>query len=243
LPVVPAFSLAGCLGRSLLADGDTLEVGASDAGVDSGTDAGVTACLVRPAQTPGPYYVDEMLDRSDIRGDPTTGLVKEGVPLRVVFNVAWARADGCEPVHHAVVDLWQCDALGQYGDVLDTGGAFDTRGQLWLRGFQRTDAAGRVDFRTIYPGWDAGRTGHLHLPVRVGDPAMPSREYTSPLSIFETVNDAVMAQDPDASRGARSTINIQDGIYTQSGGRDLVLSLEPEANGYAGELDVGLAVG
>jgi protocatechuate 3,4-dioxygenase beta subunit len=247
LPVVPAFSLAGCLGRTLLADGDTLEVDAPDAGVDSGTDAGADAgeklCLVRPAQTPGPYFLDEMLERSDIRDDPTTGLVKEGVPLRVAFSVSWARVGGCEPIENAVVDLWQCDAFGQYGDVLDTAGAFDTRGQLWLRGFQRTDAAGRVEFRTIYPGWYSGRTVHLHFKVRLGDPLAPSLDFTSQLYFFETVNDAVMAEDPYASRGTRSTLNIQDGIYTQSGGRDLVLSLEPEADGYAGEYDIALAVG
>jgi protocatechuate 3,4-dioxygenase beta subunit len=237
--VVPAFSLAGC------ADGDPLGIGAGDAGVDSGVeaDAGGKACLVRPAQTPGPYYVDEMLERSDIRDDPATGVVKEGVPLRVAFNVSWARVGECEPVTNAVVDLWQCDALGQYGDVLDSAGAFDTRGERWLRGFQRTDAAGHVEFRTIYPGWYAGRTVHLHFKVRVGDPSTPSLEFTSQLYFFETVNDAVMVQDPYASRGARSTINIQDGIYAQGGGRDLVLSLEPEADGYAGEFDLGLAVG
>jgi protocatechuate 3,4-dioxygenase beta subunit len=247
LPVVPAFSLAGCLGRSLLADGDTHEVEPGDAGVDSGTDAGGDAgaktCLVRPAQTPGPYFLDEMLERSDIRDDPTTGQVKDGVPLRVAFSVFWARVDGCEPIENAVVDLWQCDAFGQYGDVLDSAGAFDTRGQLWLRGFQRTDAAGRVAFRTIYPGWYPGRAVHLHFKVRLGDPTAPSLDFTSQLYFFETVNDAIMAEDPYASRGARSTLNIQDGIYTQSGGRDLVLSLEPEADGYAGEFDLGLAVG
>ena len=38
------------------------------------------ACVVRPEQTEGPYFVDEMLNRSDIRSDPSDGSVKEGVP-------------------------------------------------------------------------------------------------------------------------------------------------------------------
>jgi protocatechuate 3,4-dioxygenase beta subunit len=241
LPVVPAFSLAGCLGRSLLADGDPQEVESSDAGADA--DAGEQSCLVRPAQTEGPYFLDEMLERSDIRDDPMTGRVKEGVPLRVAFSVFWARAEGCAPIEDAIVDLWQCDAFGQYGNVLDTGGAFDTRGQLWLRGFQRTNAAGRVEFRTIYPGWYTGRTVHLHFKVRVGDPRAPSLHYTSQVYFDEGVNDTIMALDPYASRGARSTLNVQDGIFAQSSGRDLVLGLEPEADGYAGEFDVGFATG
>jgi protocatechuate 3,4-dioxygenase beta subunit len=241
LPVVPVFSLTGCLGRSILADGDPTAIDPGDAGMDP-RDAGEASCVLRPAQTPGPYFLDEMLERSDIREDPTTGLVKEGVPLRVALSVFWARVDGCEPVTDAVVDLWQCDALGAYGNVVDANGAFDTRGQLWLRGFQRTDARGRVEFRTIYPGWYAGRTVHLHFKVRVGNPLMPSLDFTSQLYFFEHINDEVMIQDPYASRGERTTLNIQDGIYP-AGGSDLVLPLEPEADGYAGELDVGFAVG
>jgi protocatechuate 3,4-dioxygenase beta subunit len=238
LPVVPAFGLGGCLGRSMLADGD--ELGHSSA--DAGDDADVESCLVRPPQTPGPYFVDRMLERSDIRDDPTTGSVKQGVPLRLVFSVFWARADGCDPIEDAVVDLWQCDAYGRYGDVVDFAAGFDTRDELWLRGFQRTNARGRVEFKTIFPGWYAGRTLHLHFKVRVGDPLSPSLDFTSQLYFAEDINDAVMAQDPYASRGPRSTLNAADGIYASSGGGELVLALEPEAGGYAGQFDVGLAV-
>lgn len=243
LPALPALGLSGCLGRSILADGDALDVGGSDGGVDGSSDAGAKSCLVRPSQTEGPYFSDQMLERSDIRSDPTTGLVKEGVPLRVAFSVFWARVSGCEPIENATVDLWQCDALGQYGNFLDSAGAFDTRGELWLRGLQRTDARGRAEFRTIYPGWYAGRTVHLHFKVRLGELASPFLQFTSQLYFAEAINDAVLAQDPYASRGARTTTNVADGIYSAGGGRDLVLDLEPEADGYAGEFDVGLAVG
>src|SRR5688572_22456343 len=34
-------------------------------------------CVVRPEQTEGPYFVDEQLNRSDIRSDPTDGSTKE----------------------------------------------------------------------------------------------------------------------------------------------------------------------
>ncbi len=230
-PVLPSFSLAGCLGRTVLLGGAPPEEEESDAGA---------SCLVRPAQTPGPYFLDEMLERSDIREDPTTGIVKPGVPLRLSLSVFWSRDGACEPAANAVVDLWQCDALGAYGDVVDSNGAFDTRGELWLRGFQRTDAAGRVEFRTVYPGWYAGRTVHLHFKVRIGDPAAPSLDFTSQLYFDDRINDAVLALDPYATRGARSTRNDMDSIYVSDGGAELVLPLEPEADGYAGELDVGL---
>ena len=40
----------------------------------------IPSCVVRPEQTEGPYFVDEKLNRSDIRSDPSDGSVKPGVP-------------------------------------------------------------------------------------------------------------------------------------------------------------------
>ena len=34
------------------------------------------SCVVRPEQTGGPYFVDERLNRSDIRSDPTDGRIE-----------------------------------------------------------------------------------------------------------------------------------------------------------------------
>ena len=52
----------------------------------------VPACVARPAQTEGPYFVDEMLKRTDIRSDPATGAVKEGTPLALTLAVSALRA-------------------------------------------------------------------------------------------------------------------------------------------------------
>src|SRR5438045_613064 len=47
--------------------------------------AGVQAqtCTASPQVTEGPYFVDERLERSDIRMDPVTGEMSPGVPLRL----------------------------------------------------------------------------------------------------------------------------------------------------------------
>ena len=108
------------------------------------------ACVVRPQQTEGPYFVDEKLTRSDIRSDPASGAMKPGAPLQLTFNVSRVGA-GCTPLTGAIVDLWHCDALGAYSDVKDPGGS--TVGQKFLRGSQVTDARGAAHFTTIYPGW------------------------------------------------------------------------------------------
>ncbi len=47
----------------------------------------VPACVVTPELTERPYFVDERLNRSDIRSDPATGTVKEGVPLQFALRV------------------------------------------------------------------------------------------------------------------------------------------------------------
>src|ERR671924_602194 len=45
-------------------------------------------CVARPELTEGPYYVDEELNRSDIRSDPSDGTVQEGALLALTFNVS-----------------------------------------------------------------------------------------------------------------------------------------------------------
>src|SRR5439155_15648503 len=62
------------------------------------------ACVVRPEETEGPYFVDEKLNRSDIRPDPSDNSVKEGVPLQLAFLVSQVPAgtsvagNGCTPL-------------------------------------------------------------------------------------------------------------------------------------------------
>ena len=87
----------------------------------------IPACVVQPQQTEGPYFVDEKLLRSDIRADPSTGVLKAGAPLALALKVSQVMPDGtCGPLAGAQVDLWQCDAMGVYSDVKDR--SFDTVG-------------------------------------------------------------------------------------------------------------------
>jgi protocatechuate 3,4-dioxygenase beta subunit len=244
-----ATALIGCGGNSSVdprdiesrggGSGGTAGSGAGTSGTSGeGGVGGSDSCIVRPAQTPGPYFVDELLIRSDIRSDPTTGEIKEGVPLRVIFRVSELFDGECSPLVDAMVDLWQCDALGVYGDVLDGGGQFDTRGLKFLRGLQATDANGKAEFTTIYPGWYTGRTVHLHFKVRTVSPAS---DFTSQLYFDDAVTDEVMRLDPYASRGARSTLNSMDSIFLVNGA-DLVLNVEREGDGYVAEFELGVVL-
>src|SRR5688572_25120543 len=65
------------------------------------------ACVVRPRHIEGPYFVDAAFNRSDIRSDPKTGIVKYGVPLRLTFRVSQVHNKTCLPLSRAQIDVWQ----------------------------------------------------------------------------------------------------------------------------------------
>jgi protocatechuate 3,4-dioxygenase beta subunit len=206
-------------------------------------DAQVPGCVVVPAQMEGPYFVDTKLNRSDIRTDPGTKAESPGVPLRVSLRVLQMSAAGaCTPLAGALVDLWQCDALGVYSDFQDDTAKFDARGKRFLRGYQLTDAKGAVGFTTIYPGWYPGRAVHLHFKVRTNPSGPKGTDFTSQLYFNEAVTDKVHARAPYSSKGRRTTTNDRDGIYTGSGGRQLMLNVTEGANGFAGTFDLAVKI-
>src|SRR5438105_7227877 len=60
------------------------------------TTKALPACIVVPAETEGPYFVDEMLNRSDIRVDPSDGSIRQGVPVRLIVNVSRVSGSSCD---------------------------------------------------------------------------------------------------------------------------------------------------
>src|SRR5215210_4482733 len=117
--------------RLLGAAGATALAGSQMGGAGRAAQEGVS-CVVTPALTEGPYFVDEKLNRSDIRSDPSDQSVKPGLPLRVKMAVYRVDGTACTPLTGATVDMWHCDALGLYSDVQ----ANNTAGKKYLRGYQ-----------------------------------------------------------------------------------------------------------
>ncbi len=199
------------------------------------------ACVVRPALTEGPYFVDERLNRSDIRSDPSNNTVKDGAPLKLRFNVSRVSGSACSPLAGALVDIWHCDALGSYSDIASGAGQSNTSGQKFLRGYQITNSAGAVEFTTIYPGYYPGRTVHIHFKIRLFDGQTRTFEFTSQLFFDDTLTDQVFTQAPYNTKSARGTRNNNDGIYN-GGGSQLLLSLVSDVQGgYTGNFDIGLS--
>ena len=196
----------------------------------------VPGCVVVPQQTEGPYFVDEKLNRSDIRPDPSNGKTSEGAPLDVSMRVYQLGA-GCVPLAGAMVDLWQCDAMGIYSDVQDK--MFNTRGQKFLRGHQITDKDGLVKFRTVYPGWYPGRAVHIHFKIRTNPAGARGGEFVSQLYFDETMNDEVFKQAPYSAHKGQRRLNAEDGIY-RNGGKELMMRVAKSGSVYAGTFELAL---
>ena len=198
----------------------------------------VLDCVVRPELTIGPYFVDGQLNRSDIRSEPSDNSVKEGVPLTLNINVASVGDSSCTPIEGAQVDIWHCDAQGQYSGVSDQG--FDTSGQQFLRGYQLTGVNGAVQFLTIYPGWYSGRAVHIHFTIRTQGADGNDYQFTSQFFFDDTLTDQVHALEPYASKGQRDMRNSNDNIFN-GGGEQLLLTLQGDAtNGFTGTMTIGL---
>ena len=182
------------------------------------------ACVVRPQQTEGPFFIDEKLNRSDIRGEPGRGDTKPGAVLQLAFAVSRLSGGACAPLSGAQVDVWHCDASGAYSD-----GA-----QKFLRGYQVTDGTGAARFVTIYPGAYGGRAVHIHFKIR-----LPGQEYTSQIYFDEAVNNEIMRQAPYNKKPGRRVLNDADFLFRR-GGKDLLVSPAKTAGGYAARFAMGL---
>jgi len=163
------------------------------------------SCVVRPALTEGPYFVDEKLNRSDIRSDPSTNAVKPGTPLVLTFLVSNVRGGACTALANATVDVWHCDALGVYSDASDPNFG-STKGTKFLRGYQTTDPSGSAKFTTIWPGWYRGRAVHIHVKVHVSGKVV----HTGQLFFDDSFTDTVYA-----STGLQST-GLDPGVMNGS---------------------------
>jgi protocatechuate 3,4-dioxygenase beta subunit len=227
-----ALVLLGAAGTAILARSTAYNASAPSGGK-------LPACIVTPNQTEGPFFVDERLNRSDIRVDPSDGSIKAGVPLTLAFRVSAISSAGCNPLSSAIVDIWQCDAVGAYSAVNER----DSRSvdKNFLRGYQVTKADGSTQFTTIYPGWYPGRTVHIHFKVRTDAKSQKPRELTSQLYFDDALTDRIHAQPPYSSKGPRSVKNQQDGLF-RSAGRQLMLSLVEKPKGYEAVFEIGLRI-
>jgi protocatechuate 3,4-dioxygenase beta subunit len=134
-------------------------------------------CVLSSPISEGPYYIKSPL-KSDIREN------RKGKTLNLKFQIV--DYPGCNPIENAVVEIWQCDADGNYSGYIEGIGhnIWESAKQMefgkkehiepsnesaYLRGYQKTDLNGNAEFTTIIPGWYDPRVPHIHYKVILND--------------------------------------------------------------------------
>jgi protocatechuate 3,4-dioxygenase beta subunit len=191
----------------------------------STTSGGTNAtCAVTPTETVGPYPSLTDLIRGDIREG------RSGTTLTLTITVVNTN-NNCSPVPNANVEIWQCDAAGNYSQ-------YGTQtGQTYLRGIQTTNDNGEVTFTTIYPGWYQGRATHIHVEVVRNGSSVKVTQIAFP----ESVNAAVYGTGVYASRGSNPTSNSRDNIFADSLESELATVTGDPTSGYNATFRIGVS--
>ncbi len=214
-----ALAVFGAAGVTFTAVGTAAVAAANSSSAATSTAAtNAVNCVVKPEMTEGPYFVDEGLNRSDIRIDTSDGSVVNGTKFTLVLQIRQLVDCVAKPLPGATVDIWHCDAAGVYSDIAAEG----TTGKNFLRGYQVTNNGGVAKFTTILPGWYQGRTIHTHVKVRTTGTDGNPYEFTSQLFFTEEFKAAYLATAPYSAEGTPDTTNAADMHYADIGDQMLL---------------------
>ena len=169
-----------------------------------------------PQQTEGPFYpvgfpADADNDLVQVRGQAVQAM---GTVLHLEGRVLDTNG---RTMPGAQIEIWQCDAQGQYHHVGGPEGDENFQGF----GFVNTDAEGHYSFRTIKPVPYPGRTPHIHFTVLENN----RRRLTSQMFI-------------EGEPG-----NARDGLYRSLGAdaKGVTMKLESAGAGLKGYLEIVVA--
>lgn len=193
---------------------------------DNTDEKGVGSCTATPTETEGPFPTKSpsSLVQSNIVGDRT------GVALTVKIYIT-NRNSSCTALANAIVDIWQCDAAGNYSEYGGTGMQSTNYASVhWLRGRQITDSNGLVTFTSIFPGWYSGRAPHIHVHVyNTSGVSLLVTQIAFPTDICNTV---YTSASPYKSRGTQDTQNANDNVFSDSLSSELATVTGSVSAGY-----------
>jgi len=174
------------------------------------------ACVTSAEETAGPFPIKTPADwvRENIIGN------RAGVPLLITFRVQNTN-NNCAALEGVLVDVWHCDAQGNYSEYDDQIDG-DFTNDHFLRGRQTTDANGNASFMSIYPGWYPGRTPHLHAEVKSSN---GTSLLITQISFPEDISTTVYSTTEYNNNGNADTNNANDGIVGAANLADAVTNL------------------
>ena len=184
--------------KSATIDANSLSGITDGTGSTNGNSA--TDCTVNPSETAGPFPTKEPANYviQDIKAG------KSGVNMTANITIK-NKNTGCSALKGAIVDIWHCDADGNYSEY----GTLTS--SHFLRGRQTTDANGLVNFDTIFPGWYSGRAVHIHVHVyNASGRSLLVTQIAFPATVCDTVFTSATSF---YKKGKADTTNERDGIF------------------------------
>ncbi|WP_405971881.1 intradiol ring-cleavage dioxygenase [Streptomyces sp. NBC_00988] len=247
-------ALAGGLAAAGFASADTpttttdastsTETSTTTVTTDASASATSGVCTLTAEVTEGPYSLDGALIREDIREE------KEGVEVQYTFTVVDQDND-CAPLADALVELWHCDALGEYSGFVGKNGHTEDDDGTFLRGGVLTDSDGEANIVSIWPGHYVSRAVHVHMRVHT-DVTLADGTYTGgtlvhtgQLFFDADLNEEVQATSPYSDNTTAETSLDDDTIYDDGGAASGLLTLtalgSDVSDGYTATLTVGVS--
>lgn len=170
----------------------------------TGSTSGTCTATVSETEGPFPTKSPASYVLTDITSD------RPGTKLTVKITIQ-NKNNSCAALSGALVDIWHCDAAGNYSEYGGTGMQSTNYTNVhFLRGRQTTDANGLVTFASIYPGWYSGRAPHIHVHVYN---ASGKSLLVTQIAFPEDVSKVVYSQGAYASHGQADTSNSRDNVF------------------------------
>lgn len=213
---------------------DTAEPTASSTSGSGSTGSSSGSCAVAPTETEGPFptKVPSSYVRSDIRDGKT------GYQMDITITLSNSNAS-CAALAGAIVDIWHCDAEGNYSEYGGTGmQATNYQSVHFLRGRQVTDANGQVKFTSIFPGWYSGRATHIH--VHVYSATGTSLKVTQ-IAFPEGSGTALAAVNGYAKGLSGYTSNASDNVFSDGVANELATVTGSTSAGFQLAFSMGVA--
>ncbi|WP_030168651.1 MULTISPECIES: intradiol ring-cleavage dioxygenase [Actinomycetes] len=240
--------LAACGGSS---NSNSATSSATTAASTTTSTGSSTALTEIPDETAGPYPGDgsngpDVLEQSGIvRTDIRSSFgdfsgTADGVPITLQLTVS-DLANGGVPLEGAAVYVWHCTREGGYSLYSD--GVTD---QNFLRGVQIADAAGKVEFISIFPACYSGRWPHIHFEVYPDQNSITDSTNaisTSQVALPQDVCDAVYATagyEDSVANLARVGLDSDNVFGDDSGAAQLASVTGDVTGGYTVALAVGV---
>jgi len=241
-----ALTLWACGGN----DGDAATAASTSSSVDAASDSGLeqilaistTVCTVVAEEVEGPYPLRAILSNTAmVRSDMTES--KTGVPLTMRIKLVDVN-NACAPIVGASVYIWHCDKDGLYSGY-DASNNAGQAGLTYLRAVQVSDSTGRVTFKTIFPGWYAGRITHIHAMVFLAgssladsSTAMATTQFAFPAAVTTAVYNRTLY----SAKGQNTSVTSfsADNIFSDGTGTELLTMSGSVSAGYLGAILLGI---